>query len=73
MNQHNTDVTTSQRANGNPFLRPWDTPFEAPPFQQIEPEHFRPAFDLGMTEQRSEIEAIAAPHLAALAETLHHG
>jgi peptidyl-dipeptidase Dcp len=71
MNQHNTDITTLQRANGNPFLRAWETPFEAPPFQQIEPEHFRPAFDLGMAEQRSEIEAITAnPAPANFANTI---
>jgi len=32
----------------NPFLEPWATPFELPPFDRIQPEHFPPAFDRGM-------------------------
>ncbi len=29
----------------NPLLQPWLTPFETPPFDQIKPEHFIPAFE----------------------------
>ncbi len=29
----------------NPLLRPWQTPFETPPFAEILPEHFLPAFE----------------------------
>ena len=29
----------------NPFFEDWTTPFAAPPFDRIEPEHFRPAYD----------------------------
>jgi peptidyl-dipeptidase Dcp len=43
----------------NPLLAAWETPFEAPPFDQIEPQHFRPAFDEAMAGQRCEIEAVA--------------
>jgi peptidyl-dipeptidase Dcp len=43
----------------NPLLRIWTAPFGAPPFADIRPEHFRPAFDAGMAEQRAEIDAIA--------------
>lgn len=42
----------------NPFLAEWDTPFGVPPFEQIKPEHYKPAFTLGMEEQKAEIEAI---------------
>ena len=45
----------------NPLLQEeWTTPFGVPPFDQIENEHFRPAFDAALAEARKEIEAIAA-------------
>ena len=47
---------TEQR---NPLLREWATPFEAPPFAEIAPEHFRPAFDVALAEHDREIAAIA--------------
>ncbi|MCG6926845.1 MAG: M3 family metallopeptidase [Acidobacteria bacterium] len=43
----------------NPLLQEWTTPFGVPPFDEIENEHFRPAFDAGLAEARQEIEAIA--------------
>ena len=43
----------------NPFFEPWDTPFELPPFERIDPAHFPPAFDRGMEEQLTEIAEIA--------------
>src|SRR6476659_9603134 len=44
----------------NPFFEAWNTPFELPPFEEIKPEHFPPAFDRGMAEQQEEVAAIAA-------------
>ena len=44
----------------NPLLATWQTPFGAPPFADIRPEHFRPAFDAAMAEQKAAIDAIAA-------------
>ena len=43
----------------NPLLAPWTGPFEAPPFDAIAPEHFRPAFDEALAENAAEIAAIA--------------
>ena len=43
----------------NPLLAEWSTPFGAPPFPDILPEHFRPAFDSALAEHRAEIDAIA--------------
>jgi len=43
----------------NPLLAPWTTPFGAPPFDAIRPEHFPPAFDQAMAHHLAEIEAIA--------------
>jgi peptidyl-dipeptidase Dcp len=44
----------------NPLLAPWDTPFGAPPFDRIGPQHFRPAFDAAMAAQRGAVDRIAA-------------
>lgn len=42
----------------NPFFTHWDTPFQVPPFDQIETEHFEPAFTQGMQAQAREIQDI---------------
>ena len=44
---------------GNPFFQEWTAPFGAPPFAQIKPEHFLPAFKEGISRQRREVEKIA--------------
>ncbi len=43
----------------NPLLRPWTSPHELPPFAALRPEHFAPAFDVGMHVHRQELDAIA--------------
>ncbi len=43
----------------NPLLDDWQTPFGAPPFDHIAPEHFAPAFEAGLAAHRAEIERIA--------------
>jgi peptidyl-dipeptidase Dcp len=50
-----TDVSTSD----NPLLTPWATPNEVPPFAQIKPGHFVPAYDRALVEHEAEIAAIA--------------
>nr|BFE65785.1 M3 family metallopeptidase [Dactylosporangium thailandense] len=44
----------------NPFFAPSDLPYQLPPFDRIEVEHYPPAFERGMREQRAEVAAIAA-------------
>ncbi len=44
----------------NPLLQPWHTPHALPPFGDIAPAHFAPAFDAAMREHRVELDAIAA-------------
>ncbi|MEO9527257.1 MAG: M3 family metallopeptidase, partial [Roseibium sp.] len=44
----------------NPLLADWDTPFQLPPFAQIEPAHFAEAFDVAMAQARRDIDLIAA-------------
>ncbi len=43
----------------NPLLTPWGPPFQLPPFDQIEDEHFDPAFEVGLAEARGNIAKIA--------------
>jgi len=45
----------------NPLLTPWTAPFALPPFAELRAEHFEPAFEAGMAEQREELRAIAEP------------
>ena len=42
----------------NPFFEPSSLPFEAPDFDQISEEHFRPAFETGMETELEEIDRI---------------
>jgi peptidyl-dipeptidase Dcp len=42
----------------NPLLAPWQTPFETPPFTEIEPKHFLPAFEQAFADHAAEIAAI---------------
>lgn len=56
----------------NPFLRHSTLPYQAPQFDQIEVQHYRPAFDEGVRQKRAEIEAIVQNPLAPdFANTLH--
>ena len=43
----------------NPFFGKWETHRGMPPFGTIAPEHFPPAFEAGLNEQRAEVERIA--------------
>lgn len=42
----------------NPFYNEWDTPFGIPPFDQIDDEHYLPAFKEGIKQQEGEIKEI---------------
>ena len=43
----------------NPFFTEWTTPFGVAPFDQIEVEHFLPAFERAIAEEREEVNVIA--------------
>jgi len=45
-------------STGNPLLQAWTTPFETPPFAEIAPEHFLPAFEQAFADHAAEIAAI---------------
>src|SRR3954452_20706448 len=53
--QHNA---APPEAPANPLLLPWTTPFETPPFAEILPEHFLPAFERAFADHSAEIAAI---------------
>lgn len=44
--------------DNNPLLQEFNTPHQTPPFNQIEPAHYIPAFTAAMEEGRAEIKAI---------------
>ncbi|MEO9964910.1 MAG: M3 family metallopeptidase [Reichenbachiella sp.] len=60
--------------NSNPLLTEWDTRFGVPPFDLIKDEHYMPAFEQGMSDNKAEIDAIVnnteAPTFANTMEAL---
>lgn len=42
----------------NPLLMKWKTPFGVPPFEQVLPEHYMPAFIEAMAQHNAEIDKI---------------
>ncbi len=58
----------------NPLLAEWTTPFGLPPFAEIAPPQFRPAFDAALAAHKAELEAIAttpaAPDIANTIDAL---
>jgi peptidyl-dipeptidase Dcp len=52
---HNDQPVTQ----ANPLLQPWTAPFGLPPFADLRPEHFEPAFQAAMQESREELRRIA--------------
>ncbi|MDE7144616.1 MAG: M3 family metallopeptidase [Duncaniella sp.] len=49
----------SAQTRQNPFMVPYDTPYEIPPFDKIQYGDYMPAIEKGIELQRKEIEAIA--------------
>ena len=48
----------SNMQNENPFIAGFNTPYNIPDFEKIEYDHYMPAFEEGMKQQKAEIEAI---------------
>lgn len=42
----------------NPFLKPYETPYNIPPFEQIRYEDYLPAMEQGIKEYKADIKAI---------------
>ena len=53
-------TATTALAADNPFFTQWETPFGVPPFNEIKLEHYSPAFEKGMKEEKEEVAAITA-------------
>jgi peptidyl-dipeptidase Dcp len=51
-------TTLLPQTDSNPLLKPWETPHQTPPFAEIKPEHFLPAFEQAFTDHAAEITAI---------------
>ncbi len=75
----NTTLCSKQvQKESNPLLATRNTPFEVPPFDQIEPKHYEPAFEYAMSLHNAEIEAITSNNeeptfLNTIAEYDHSG
>ncbi|MCM1076168.1 MAG: M3 family metallopeptidase [Bacteroides sp.] len=54
-----TPTEMSAQTRQNPFMVPYDTPFEIPPFDKIAYEDYLPAIEKGIADKKAEIEAIA--------------
>ena len=54
--KNNTDMDSNLK--DNPFLSEWGTPYHIPDFSKIKTEHYMPAFEEGMRQQKAEIDAI---------------
>src|SRR6202166_3638857 len=52
------ETLVPSQATPNPLLMAWQTPFETPPFAEIAPEHFLPAFEQAFADHTAEITAI---------------
>jgi peptidyl-dipeptidase Dcp len=53
-----TPETSAAQAQVNPLLKAWETPLATPPFADIAPEHFLPAFEQAFADHAAEIAAI---------------
>ena len=51
-------ASCSQPQAENPLLVEWDTPYGIPPFEQVQPEHYIPAYKVAMAAELAEIDAI---------------
>src|SRR5580704_5932729 len=56
--QNNESNKEPVSGSANPLLRPWQTPFETPPFAEIAPDQFLPAFEQAFADHAAEVAAI---------------
>lgn len=53
-------TTLKQQVTSNPLLDDYDTPYQTPPFDLIQTEHYKPAFKAAIQQAGIEIEEISA-------------
>lgn len=51
-------MASATMSEDNPFSKTWDTPYGTPPFSEIKDEHYLPAIQEAIVEQRADIDAI---------------
>ncbi len=51
-------ILPQEKNMDNPFFKEWKTPFQTPPFSEIKEEHYLPAFEEGIKQQKAEIDLI---------------
>ncbi len=51
-------LSCTPKGDQNPFFAKWKTPFGTPPFHLIEVQHYIPAYEEAIKQQKAEIEAI---------------
>lgn len=51
---------TKKSEEENPFFTEWKTPFGVPPFAEIQPRHYMPAFERAMSLHDAQIDAIVS-------------
>src|SRR5882757_5341426 len=51
-------TAATPEVEANPLLKAWQTPYETPPFAEILPEHFLPAFERAFADHAAEVAAI---------------
>lgn len=55
----------------NPFLAPYETPYEIPPFDEISYGHYLPALDSGIAQKKAQIlEIVSNPDSATFENTI---
>ncbi len=66
-----TEPTATSSNGDNPLLQDWTGAFGVPPFGEIRPEHFRPAYAHAFAAHAAEVAAIAAgPAAPTFANTI---
>ncbi len=61
----------NKKAHENPFLKPYETIYEIPPFEDILIEDYIPAFDAGIAEAKASIDSIVNnPEAPTFANTI---
>lgn len=67
---------SAQKIEENPLVKPWNTPFQTPPFKQIKPEHYLPAFTYAIAQAKEEVRSIkqrkSLPTFENTIEALEH-
>jgi peptidyl-dipeptidase Dcp len=51
-------MSETPATTANPLLVAWQTPHQTPPFAEIEPGHFLPAFEQAFADHAAEVDAI---------------